>query len=145
MMSNERLEELMVKVVDGVASPAEKEELMAHVIDKPELRSELEAQQALKATTDGWMDRLQADLHADIDRRSPARRGIRGLGVTVLLVGLAILTAWGPVEMLLADDVPTWVKTGTALSCAGGLLLLAHVIYTRFLSGDRDPYDEVIR
>lgn len=144
-MHTERLEELMVKVVDGVASPAEREELMTHVIDKPALRAELEGQQALKASTDGWMRRLEADLAADRDRTAPARRGIRGLGVGLLLVGLAILTAWAPIEMLFADDVPPWVKAGTVLTGAGTVLLLCHVIYTRFLGGDTDPYDEVIR
>ena len=144
-MNTERLEELMVKVVDGVASPAEKEELMSHVVDEPELRAELEAQQALKAVTDGWMSRLQADLAADRDRTSPARRGARGLGVSLLLAGLAILTAWAPIEMLLDDAVPLWVKAGTGLCSAGALLLLFHVVQTRFFGGDKDPYDEVIR
>ncbi len=144
-MKAERFEELMVKVVDGVASPAEREELMSHVIEHPELRAELEAQQALKAVTDGWMSRLQADLAADHDRTSPARRGVRGVGVSLLLVGLAILTAWAPVELLLDETVPLWVKAGTGLCSAGALLLLFHVVQTRFLSGDKDPYDEVIR
>jgi ferric-dicitrate binding protein FerR (iron transport regulator) len=144
-MNTERLEELMVKTVDGVATPAEKEELMSHVVDNPELRAELEAQQALKAVTDGWMSRLQADLAADRDRTSPTRRGVRGIGVTLLLVGLAILTAWAPVEMLLDESVPLWVKVGTGLASAGGLLLLFHVIQTRLFGGDNDPYDEVIR
>ncbi len=144
-MNTERLEELMVKTVDGVATPAEKEELMSHVIDNPELRAELEAQQALKAVTDGWMSRLQADLAADRDRTSPARKGVRGIGVMLLLVGLAILTAWAPVELLLDETVPLWVKAGTGLGSAGALLLLFHVIQTRFFGGDNDPYDEVIR
>lgn len=144
-LHEDRLAELMVKVVDGVASPAETEELMSHVIDKPELRAELDGQRAIKATTDGWMARLQADLAADHDRTSTSRRGVRGLGVLLLLAGFAILTGWPLSELFLADDVPFWMKTGTALSCAGAILLTAHMIWTRFLSGTADPYDEVIR
>ena len=46
-MKEERLEELLVKTTDGVASPAEKEELMRHVVQNPELQRELDAHLAL--------------------------------------------------------------------------------------------------
>ena len=40
-LSEERLAELMVKVVDEVASPAEREELMSYLVSHPEERAEL--------------------------------------------------------------------------------------------------------
>ena len=61
-MNEERLAELLVKTTDGVASPAEREELMRHAVDHPEIQRELEAHLALKAVTDGWVARLAADL-----------------------------------------------------------------------------------
>lgn len=144
-MNEERFEELMVKVVDRTASPAEREELMDWVADKPELRSELEEQQALTASIDGWMSRLEADLQADLERKAPLGRLERGLGVALTLFGLAILTGWGFVEMAQASDVPLLVRVASLSTLAGGILLLVHVVRTRLLGGTEDPYDKVIR
>lgn len=144
-LSEDRLAELMVKVVDGVATPAEREELMAHAVNDPELRAELESQQAIKAVTDGWMARLEGDLAADRDRNSPARRTERGVGVGLLVFGVVLLWGWGWVQILLDPAAPTPVRLGIGSLAGGVLLLLLHVVRTRFFSGTRDPYDEVIR
>lgn len=144
-LSEDRLAELMVKVVDGVATPAEREELMAHAVDDPALRAELESQQAIKAVTDGWMARLEGDLAADRDRSSPARRAERGLGVGLLVFGVVLLWGWGGVQIVLDATAPLPVRLGIGSLAGGVLLLLLHVVRTRFFAGPRDPYDEVIR
>lgn len=144
-LDEQRLAELMVKVVDKVATPAEREELMRFVVDDPDLRRELESQQAFKAVTDGWMDRLEADLAADRDRADVVRSAERGLGVGLVLLGLALLWAWGIVELLLDPSAPLPVKLGMGALGAGSLLLLVHVVRVRWFSGDADPYSKVIR
>ena len=144
-LSEERLAELMVKVVDSVATPAEREELMQHVVDDPELQAEYESQMALKAVTDGWMSRLEADLAADRDRNNPVRNVERGLGVALFVFGIAVLWGWGVVESLMDPTAPLPVKIGLGAFGAGSLLLLTHVVRVRFFSGARDPYSEVIR
>ncbi len=144
-LDEQRLAELMVKVVDKVATPAEREELMRFVVDDPDLRRELESQQAFKAVTDGWMDRLEADLAADRDRADVVRSAERCLGVGLVLLGLALLWAWGIVELLLDPSAPLPVKLGMGALGAGSLLLLVHVVRVRWFSGDADPYSKVIR
>jgi hypothetical protein len=144
-MNDERFEELMVKVTDGAATLAEREELMTFVLDKPELRLELEEHQALKSVTDGWMARLEADLAADRDRKSPVRQAERGVGVGLLLVGFCVLMVAGPILALVDPDVPLALKIGLGAALAGSLLLLIHVVRTRLLDHERDPYKEVIR
>lgn len=144
-MNDERYEELMVKVADGAATPAEREELMAWVTDKPELRRELEEHQALKAVTDGWMARLEADLAADRDRKSPVRSAERGVGVALVLGGLCVLMVAGPILALADPEVPLAMKIGLGAAMAGALLLLIHVVRTRLSDRRHDPYKEVIR
>lgn len=144
-LDEQRLAELMVKVVDKVATPAEREELMRFVVDDPDLRRELESQQAFKAVTDGWMDRLEADLAADRDRNDVVRSAERGLGVGLVLLGLAVLWAWGIVELFLDPAAPLPLKLGMGALGAGSLLLLIHVVRVRWFSGDTDPYSKVIR
>ena len=84
-MTEERLAELMVTVVDGVASPADREELMAFIADKPDLRRELDAHQALKAVTDGWVDRLELDLVEDRMREDGTNVWLWNLGIVLFL------------------------------------------------------------
>ena len=136
-MTEERLATLMVKLVDGVATPAEKEELMAHVVDHPELHAELEDQLTLKALTDGWLERL------DGDQRSQKPALATTLGTALLLGGLALMMGFGVAEVLLDPTAPAAIKGGLTLASAGSLLLLFHLVRARILA--RDPYDEVIR
>jgi ferric-dicitrate binding protein FerR (iron transport regulator) len=143
-VNDERFEELMVKVADGAANPAEREELMTWVVDKPELRVELEEHQALRAVTDGWMQRLEGDLLADHQRRDPVARTERGVGMALVVAGLAVLMVVGPVLALLDPEVPIGLKVGLGAALAGGLVLLVHVLRTR-LGGPEDPYKKVIR
>ena len=144
-MNDERFEELMVKVADGAATPAEREELMAFVADKPELRLELEEHQALKSVTDGWMARLEADLAVDRHRKSPVERIERGLGLCLLLAGFCVLMVAGPVLALLDPEVPAAIKIGLGATLAGAVLLLLHLLRTRLRDRPEDPYRKVIR
>ena len=142
-MTEDRLAELMVKVVDETATPAEKEELMAHVVDHPELRAELDAHLALRAVSTGWAERVQADLALHRHEARPAVRGIRIAGIALLAAGLGVLGGWGLTELLLDPDAPLWVKLGIGASCAGGTLLVASLVAQRLSLSD--PYSEVIR
>ncbi len=143
-MNESRLEELMVKVVDGVATPAEREELMAHVAQHPELRRELEEQQALQGATEGWMKRLEADLLADSHTSSASGFEVI-LGTLLLLVPAVLLSGWAVFELFRDPEVPGGIALLVAAMAAGCLVLGWHVVRTRFLGGHKDPYDEVIR
>lgn len=144
-MNSERYEELMVKVVDETATPAEKEELMSYIADKPELRRELESHRALHAVAGGWAARLEADLLEAKTRAEPVARVERVLGVALFLIGYLLLCGWGLVEVVLASDVPLAIRAGTAAFGAGTLILLIHVVRTRLRHRKSDPYEKVIR
>ena len=142
-MTQERLEVLMVKVVDEVATPAEREELMSHVSEHPELASELDAHRALRAATDGWVARLEHDLA--LDRAAPVGRIERGLGLTALLSGLAVLIGGGLALLFTDPEVPRWVAVGVGLVAGGSTLLLASVVRWRLSMRESDPYTGVVR
>ncbi len=144
-MNQERFEILMVKVVDGAATPLEKEELMAHVADKPELARELESHQALKAVTDGWVDRLMADLAEDRQQRSVLNRLLVTVGVVLLLASSALPIGWGMFELFLDPQAPLLVKAAVGGTCIGTLSLLVAVIKWRMSTYKHDPYKEVKR
>jgi hypothetical protein len=144
-MNQERYETLMVKVVDHVATPAEREELMTWVLDKPELRRELESHQAVKAITDGWVERLMVDLTEDEVRQGAGHKLGVGLGLGALLTSLLLLLGWGLGQLFMDPEVPLVVQLGVAGSTLGFLVLLGVVIRSRMITRKTDRYEDVIR
>lgn len=142
-MNPSRYETLVVKVVDQTASPAEREELMAWLVDHPEQRADFEAQQALKALTDGWVTRLEHDLRLDAHEQSPGHRGGIALGWALLLACVAILGFGAAWEIWLDPEAPAWLGVGLALGTGGSMVLLVAAIRGRLAT--QDPYDEVVR
>ena len=144
-MTDERVEVLMVKVVDGVATAAEREELMTYIADKSHLKQELEMHQALKAVTDGWVDRLSLDLAEDRHNAQPLTRVWTGLGVTLFLFAIAVLGGGALVELLTVPDLPLWMKVGYTALAASFVVLLAAAIRWRWAVSKHDQYTEVVR
>jgi len=144
-MTDERLAELMVKVVDEVATAAEREELMRHIEEEPSLQKELETHMAIKAVTDGWVQRLAYDLALDEYDARPGAGVVRRLGVMLVVLGLTVLGLWGCIEIFVDPEAPLWVKVGVGLFASGSWLLLLSVIRWRWTTGSDDKYREVIR
>ncbi len=144
-MTEERLAELMVKVTDDVATAAEREELMSYIAGQEDLRKELESHMAMKAVTDGWVERLEYDLAID-KHDSSAGAGIeRLIGVGLLIVGTGVLTGWGTVELFADPEAPMYVKAGVGMLVSGTLVLLFSAIRWRMSTSKDDRYTEVIR
>jgi len=139
------MEELMVKVTDQAATPAEHEELMAHLVDHPELRQILEAHQALQAVTAGWVKRLDADLAQDRFSQATSPRITQRLGLLLLLLGGLGLTGFSLTEALQNPELPTWAAWGMGLCLAGLALFVGSAIHWRLSTHTHDPYKEIVR
>jgi len=144
-MNQERFEALMVRVADGLATPQEEEELMRHIAERPELQVELDAHRALKAVTDGWVDRLRLDVAEDTHRNKTATRFVWGIGGLLFAVGLGVLTGGGVVEAMLDPSAPLWLKTGVGGMTAGTLIGTLAAVRWRLQTYAHDDYTEVIR
>jgi hypothetical protein len=138
-LSEDRLAELMVKVVDEVASPAEREELMSYLVSHPEERAELDAQRALRAVTRGWGARLEADLRAH--QGAAWQLTAQRVGLALLLGGLALLLGFGLVEATLDAGAPWPLRLGVG-AIVGGLVLSLGGLAAQRLN-HHDPYDDV--
>lgn len=144
-MTRDEIEVLLVKVVDGVATPAEREALMRLALADPALRRELEAHQALKAVTDGWVARLEHDLALDRVERAPLARAEAGLGLTLLALSTALLTGGTLFAVWTDPEAPLWLRLGLSVGAAGLALLLVAVARWRWRVAASDPYARVVR
>ena len=138
------MEALMVAVVDGVASPTQRERLSTYLRDHPELARELEDHMALKALTDGWVSRLEVDLIETRHQEQPLTRREAGIAGVLFVTGLSVLTGFGAAE-LLVSEAPLWVRAGYGMMAAGGLVAALSVLRWKLKTWNRDPYTEVIR
>ena len=144
-MTEERIETLMVKVADELATDAEREELMAFLSDRPDLMKELEAHQAIRAVTGGWVDRLNQDLIAASGSASMGQGYGYGVGLLLFLGGMAALMLGGVAEFWTDPEVPLWAQAGVSAMGLGALILLIRAIYIRSVHHKHDPYTEVQR
>ena len=142
-MTDEALEILMVKVADGEATEDERDVLMAYLATRPELARELQMHKELNSITEGWVSRLEQDLRDDELRRSLLPRIWSTIGVTLVVVGMAVLTGGGVVELMLDPGAPWWVRLGMGGLAGGSVMLLAGLVARRV--SQRDPYSEVVR
>ncbi|NOY26683.1 MAG: hypothetical protein GXP62_12485 [Oligoflexia bacterium] len=144
-MSDPRIEELMVKVVDGLATPAEEQELMTHVAEHPEQAVELDAHRGLKALTDGWVERLHLDQVEDQFTSAPVARAELWVGTTLTVLGLSILFGWGLVAVVVDPTAPVAVRAGLGALGAGAFVLLFSVLRWHLATRKHDRYTKVIR
>ncbi len=139
-MTEAEREALIVRVVDGTATGAEREALMALAVNDGDLRAELEEHMALKAVTDGWVDRLRADLDPP-----DTGGGLVAVGVVALIVALGLLTGGTVYEVFRDPEAPVWLQIGMALGAGGATVLLLAAVRWRMKTAKNDPYTEVIR
>lgn len=144
-MNEQRLAELMVRVADRMASPAEQDELNAYLVEHPELQQELDAHMQIKAITDKWVERLDLDLVEDRVQQSPTARLERNVGTALVVSGVGILGGFGLIEFLSVAEAPLWARLGLSLAVGGVLVLLISVIRWRLATHKSDAYKEVIR
>ena len=144
-MTDERLATLMVRVADGLATPAERRELDSHLRQHPNLSQELEAHMQIKAVTDQWVSRLDVDLAGDKHQAKASTQLEARLGLALLFVGVGILGGFGLAELMLDAEAPLWARLGTGATLGGLLVLLLSVIRARLATIKHDAYTEVIR
>ena len=140
-MSAERAEILMMRVVDGFATDAERRELDELLESRPELREELEDFEAIKGVTDGLSERIRLDAMLEPPRPSPAtqtwQRGSWAL-ILVAVLGLVAFAAW---SMMRDATLPLTVKVLVTMGAAGAGALFVQALRGR--GRGRDPYEEI--
>lgn len=147
MTEEDRQAMLMVRAADGLATAAEQQELERLLDQQPHLRQELAAHRQIKAITDGWSARLDADLAEDRHQAQAATRWEIRIGLGLLLGGLLLLMGGGLAAALVGDpQAPPWgLRAGLGATVLGTIVLLFSVARWRLSTRPHDAYKEIVR
>lgn len=146
----DRAHALMMAVLDGEATPADREALDALLARDGELAAEWARLRRVKEVTETMTPRQPAEEVWDRFRMSVMHRAERGIAWILIAAGASVLGvwwAWQALEAFVGDTtVPWYLKAAVLAIVAGGAILLVSVIRERWFLHRRDPYSrEVIR
>jgi ferric-dicitrate binding protein FerR (iron transport regulator) len=144
-MNATELETLLVKAVDGLLTPEEQARLDTYLAAHPEARAALEEDMEIKAITDGWVQRIQADADLEPPRPSGPARAWLGAGMALAVGAGAVLVGFALWMLLTDPEVPAVVRGAVAAGGLGGAALLGYVLKVRLRALGKDPYREVDR
>ncbi|NLV30921.1 MAG: hypothetical protein GXY47_07160 [Acidobacteria bacterium] len=147
-MRDEEIQRLMMKMVDGIASP-EEERAMAEAIRGDERwGAELRAFRKIREVTETMRLEDLPDSRWDRYWEDIYRRTERALGWVLLSVGLmAVLgyAAWEALSGFFADPgVSGILKIGISLALSGGIILLVSIVRERLFARKHERYEREV-
>lgn len=146
---DEAVRRLMMAVLDGEASEAERRELRERLDADAGLRLEWERMNRLEEVTDMMRRRTPPEEVWDTYWSGVYRRLERGIGWILVSLGAVVVgtwAVWNAVEDLLADaSLPLFVRAALLALLVGGLLLVVSVVREKLFVWKSDPYKDVRR
>jgi anti-sigma factor RsiW len=144
-MSQEHPEELLMKVVDGLLSEEERQQLDRHLRGCPSCREELRDFGRIKETTDAMTARILGDAHIEAPRPGSGKRRFLTSVWLSLALGCLLLLGFAGYGLGRDPQMPTVVKIALGLLALGVAALLAYVLGVRWRARGRDSYEEIDR
>ena len=148
-MTEARWQELLMKVVDGVASESERQEFDGLLEADAALRDEYTAMLRIKETTDQMQYVEMPDSFWDDYWHGIHNRLERGLGWTLLIVGAALIAGFIIFEFFrsffLDGSISIILRLGVLVAILGTLVLLISVLREKLFARKRERYKEIVR
>ena len=143
----DRAHALMMAVLDGECTDADRRELDVLIASRPEVAADWARLQRVKEVT-MTMDLARPPEEAwDRYRRTVLHRTERTIAWLLIGVGLGILAAtslWLWIESWLSSDLPLFVKIAMSAVMIGAALLLVSIVRERVYLFRRDPYSKEV-
>lgn len=143
----DRAHELMMAVLDGESTEAERHEFEALLAARPELAADWKRMQRLKEVTTTMGIARPTEEMWDRYKRMPLHRAERGIAWTLIAAGAGILAAtslWLWIESMVASDLPLFVKIAIGSVMVGGALLIVSILRERWHMSKHDPYSREV-
>ncbi|MBU1318988.1 MAG: hypothetical protein KKH67_07295 [candidate division Zixibacteria bacterium] len=147
-MNNETIQNLLMKVVDGLATAEEEAALQEAIRADGKWEQELRAYRKIKEVTDSMQLKDLPDSYWQGYWASVYRTTERGIGWVFLSVGAIILLATvGFValgDFFMSSDVPLIVKIGVTAAGLGVIILLVSILRERFFARGHERYEKEV-
>jgi hypothetical protein len=147
-MKDEEVQHLMMKIVDGVASPEEEEAMAEAIKSNAEWETELRAYKKIKEVTENMQfkelpDSYWSDYWMDVYRRTE-----RILAWTLMSIGLMItlgFAAYIGLSRFYSDpDVSVALKVGVSLALSGGIIMIVSIARERLFARKHERYEKEV-
>ena len=147
-MENEEIQQLMMKVVDGVASPDEEKTLAEAIRGNDSWESELRAFKKIKEVTENMQFKELPDSYWTGYWNGVYRRTERALAWVLISVGLMIVCAFtayiGLSEFYADPEVGLTLKIGVSAAVLGGIIMLVSILRERLFARKRERYEKEV-
>ena len=147
-MNDEEIRQLMMKVVDGVASP-EEEKAMSEAVENNEiLKSELRAFNKIKEVTENMQFKELPDSYwtgywDDVYRRT--ERALAWILMSVGLIAVIGFSAYKALSWLYSDpDISILLKAGVSMALLGVIIMIVSILRERLFARKRERYEKEV-
>ena len=147
-MNDEEIRQLMMKVVDGVASP-EEEKAMSEAVENNEiLKSELRAFNKIKEVTENMQFKELPDSYWTGYWDDIYRRTERAFAWILMSVGLIVIigfSAYKALSWLYSDpDISILLKAGVSMALLGVIIMIVSILRERMFARKREKYEKEV-
>jgi len=148
-MDDERKQELLTKVIDGVASTDERAEFDDLIATDAKLKDEFTAMTRIKEVTDNMRFSEMPDSFWEGYWNGIYNRLERSIGWILITISLAILSGFGIfhlfADFFLNGSVSILVRLSVLIGMLGALVLLWSILREVLFARKRERYKEIQR
>lgn len=145
----EPYKELMVRLIDGEITPAEREKLEMHLQACPDCRADLAEMKRWKGVSGEMKNKLLPDMARDEYWRHIYNRLERGVAWILVSLGAIILLGFAVAQFLAGVLKSTQMsgleKFGVLALALGFVVLFVSVVREKLMVGKHDKYKEIQR
>jgi hypothetical protein len=147
-MKDEEIQQLMMKIVDGVASPEEEQKITEAIKGNERWESELRAFIKIKEVTENMQFKGLPDSYWEGYWNGVYIRTERAFAWILLSVGLMILlgfSAFMGLSHFYADTgVSLIIKVGVSMAILGGIVMAVSIARERFFARKHERYEREV-
>jgi hypothetical protein len=147
-MEAEEIRQLMMKVVDGIASPEEERALAEAVRQDEQWETELRAFKKIKEVTDSMRFKELPDSYWPGYWKDIYRRTERSLGWILGSLGAIIILGYsaymGLSRFYSNPEVSALLKGGVSLAILGGIILIVSIVRERIFARQHERYEKEV-
>jgi len=147
-MEDEDVQQLMMKVVDGVASSKEEEELAEAIRGNERWEAELRAFKKIKEVTENMQFKELPDSYWSGYWKVVYRRTERALAWILLSIGLMIIvgfSAYMGLSPFYSDpEVSVALKVGVSAAVLGGIIMIVSILRERLFARKHERYEKEV-